>query len=75
MKNGVCPKCNGAEVYKADGYPHQKEMITVSGTVLVKAVPPDRYVCLTCGYVELYVSSEEDRQAIREAWTKVPARV
>ena len=75
MKNGVCPKCNSTEVYQADGYPHQREMITISGTVLVKGVPPDRYLCTTCGYVEFYLSSEEDRQAIREAWQKVSTRV
>ena len=75
MKNGVCPKCSATEVYQADGYPHQREMITISGTVLVKAVAPDRYVCTSCGYVELYVASAEDRQTIRDAWQKVTTQV
>lgn len=71
MKKGVCPKCQSKEVYMSEGYPHQREMITVSGTAFVKAVPPDRYACVSCGFVEFYLNSEEQFKEIREAWTKV----
>jgi predicted nucleic-acid-binding Zn-ribbon protein len=71
MKNGTCPKCNSKEVYRGKSYPHQREMITLSGTVLVKAVPPDRYACVSCGYVEFYLASDEQCQQIREEWEKV----
>lgn len=71
MKNGVCPKCSSKEVYRSEGYPQQREMITISGTAFVKGVPPDRYTCVSCGYVEFYLASEEYLQEIRDAWTKV----
>lgn len=71
MKKGVCPKCQSKEVYMSEGYPHQREMITVSGTVFVNGVPPDRYVCTSCGFVEFYLAQEEHFDAIRKAWTKV----
>ena len=71
MKKGVCPKCNSTEVYSSKGYPQQREMITISGTVFVNGVPPDRYVCTSCGFVEFYLVKEEHFNAIRENWEKV----
>ena len=71
MKNGVCPKCNGRDVYHQTGNIHQREQVTLSGTVFSHTTPPDRYVCASCGYVEFYIASDDHLQIVREKWQKV----
>lgn len=71
MKNGLCPRCNGTEIYTQPGSRFQSELVTLKAGPIGKSAYPDRYLCATCGYVEYYVTSAEDLQVARETWTKV----
>jgi hypothetical protein len=33
-----------------------------------KNVVPERYICMSCGYMEQYVSNPADRAAIASSW-------
>jgi transposase-like protein len=71
MKSGTCPRCQSTTVYRKEGHPAQREQITLTGGVISQGVAPTRYVCASCGYVELYIDSEEHLTVVREKWTKV----
>jgi hypothetical protein len=73
MKSGTCPRCQSREVFRHPGHPLQIEKVTLKpGTFGISQTAPDRYICASCGLVEYYVASEEDRQVIRESWERVP---
>jgi hypothetical protein len=72
MKNGLCPKCGSAEVYRRAGDPYGHELITLKGEVFSKGIAPDKYLCGVCGYLEYYVSLQEDIQIVRENWQRIP---
>lgn len=71
MKNGVCPKCQSADVYRSKESPHPNELIALKGGVLTKSVMPDKYICVACGYIEYYLSDRWDCEVVREKWEKV----
>jgi hypothetical protein len=41
------------------------------GSSVARYASLDTYVCVTCGYVENYVTSTEDLEYIRENWKPV----
>ena len=83
MLNGVCPKCQAAEVYRgvaaegegltAGSYLAQVEIM--AGQTLL-AINLDTYVCRQCGYVELHVANPIDLALLPQAdgWLKVAAQ-
>lgn len=71
MKNGICPRCNGAEVYSQPGSIRQSELITLKPGIVSKGTPPDRFICVSCGYVEFFLANEEDLQVVRDTWQRV----
>jgi hypothetical protein len=72
MKQGVCPQCSSRKVHvntnvlgKAGAYGGNAIPITAwSGVAL------DNYVCVDCGYVELYISDVGALRKIAENWPK-----
>lgn len=73
MKNGNCPKCGSGEVYSGidlilKGGPFASNSIPVSLTSLA---PLDNYVCVTCGYVERYISERSKLKEIARKWDRV----
>jgi predicted nucleic-acid-binding Zn-ribbon protein len=83
MINGVCPKCQAAEVYRgvaaegegitAGSYPAQIEIIAGQN---LAAVNLDTFVCRRCGYIELYAANPVDLEWLPQAdgWVKVEAQ-
>lgn len=67
MRDGYCPKCGSADVYRKDPSPNQSLM---AGGWVQKAVTAYDYACGQCGYVETYVE-EKDLTRIREHWEPV----
>ncbi len=72
MKNGNCPKCGSGEVYSGidlilKGGPFASNSIPVSLTSLA---PIDNYVCVTCGYLERYISERSKLKEIARKWDK-----
>ena len=82
MRDGICPKCAGNEVYFQEGgrYPHEHIVLKKGQgrpdiiAVGMKVTAPDKYICADCGYLEYYVASPEDTQVVRENWQRVQAR-
>jgi len=73
LKNGNCPKCGSGEVYSGidlilKGGPFASNSIPVSLTSLA---PIDNYVCVTCGYVERYISERSKLKEIARKWDRV----
>ena len=71
MKRGTCPKCNGRSVFRKTGNRLQTDKVTLKSGVFDSRAAPDRYICASCGYVEYYLSSEQDLQVVRETWEPV----
>lgn len=51
MRNGICPKCQGQEVYQASPSV-QQDSISLS---IFTAAPLTHLICTTCGYTESYI--------------------
>ena len=76
MKSGQCPKCGSFEVYSGAYVTNKRgnygsNTIPVSGGIFPQLAPLDNYVCVNCGYVESYISDEEQLQRIAEKWPRV----
>lgn len=71
MKNGVCPKCNGTEIYQQAGSKFAHEMIELKGGLVSHGASPDRYICASCGYLEYYLPLADNVDVIRENWKRV----
>lgn len=68
MKNGECPKCGAGEVHVVDGNRFEPG-IPLGG--LSAGAFLNAYVCVRCGYVEMYVEDAEDLPKIASRWPKV----
>lgn len=73
MKKGKCPKCGSANIYSAEdlplkGGPFGSNSIPVSLTAMAAL---DNYVCLDCGLVERYITSEYMIKKITKKWKKI----
>jgi predicted nucleic-acid-binding Zn-ribbon protein len=76
FKSGRCPKCNSNEVYTSKdkrNFSHRSYLILSAFSV---GVPLDTYVCVTCGYVEDYLSEKNSNnpkliQKLKNKWRKV----
>jgi ribosomal protein S27AE len=73
MKNGICPNCQGKEIYSGSQLKwktgmHESNTIPIS---LMRMAALDNYVCGRCGYVQSFVSKEKDLAAIKKKWPLV----
>jgi len=73
MKNGICPRCQGKEIFDGIGVSyksgmHQSNTIPVS---LFRMATLNNFVCGQCGYVESYIAKEKDLASIKKKWPLV----
>ena len=72
MKNtGRCPKCGSRKVLRVPDHPGRYASgnnIYPSSFTLLGKIPVIRYVCLDCGYVENWVETAEQREALHRAF-------
>ncbi|HEX8503541.1 MAG TPA: hypothetical protein VF659_23355 [Pyrinomonadaceae bacterium] len=73
MKDGVCPKCQAATVYRRlEGISHGGGGIYISTfSSAAERCDVTYYVCATCGYVESYLYDEEKLSDVARTWRKV----
>jgi len=76
MKNGQCPKCSAANirVKKGNMGPYGINSIPTGehGLFTIPAtIPLDTYICLSCGYVESYISDRRHLSNIAALWPGV----
>jgi len=68
MKNGQCPKCECSDVHIVDGNRFEPT-IPLGG--LSSGAFINAYVCVKCGYIEMYVEDQEDLAKIAARWQRV----
>ncbi|HYF66421.1 MAG TPA: hypothetical protein VD886_26570 [Herpetosiphonaceae bacterium] len=65
MQNGMCPKCQGREVY--DIAPQGEDGSILIG--LMKKLPIRYLLCAACGYLETYALTPDNaREAAKKGW-------
>jgi predicted nucleic-acid-binding Zn-ribbon protein len=68
MRNGICPKCGHATVHSGRDIPVKNSSGNTIPIDFKQSVALDNYVCVTCGYVESYISNQEALKRIDEQW-------
>jgi predicted nucleic-acid-binding Zn-ribbon protein len=68
MRNGICPKCGQATVYSGRDIPVKNSSSNMIPIDFKHHVGLDNYVCITCGYIESYISDNNALQRIQENW-------
>ena len=68
MRSGICPKCGHATVHSGRDIPVKGSSGNTIPIDFQNSVALDNYVCVTCGYVESYISDRDALQQIDEAW-------
>lgn len=63
-ENKCCPKCDSDE-FVATGFGLTRGRQIGITTGLVTKVAPSVYVCLGCGFLEMWVDSRDDLEEIR----------
>ena len=69
MKNTkLCPKCNGRDVVRIDGYAgaYASGNNIMLGMTILSAVNVNRYICCQCGFTEEWID-KEDIQKIKNS--------
>lgn len=76
MKNGICPKCNAASVYRRQNNngPYGINTVPVGGVLGGTIAPVDTYVCTRCGYYENYIRDGKKLIYIAEHWEHIAPR-
>ena len=69
MKSGHCPKCESAEVHVVSTM--RNHVVVPLGVLSMVSSPTNLYVCVDCGYVEVYVEDPADLPRIAEKWPKL----
>jgi len=73
MKNGICPRCQGKEIFDGSGV-FNKSGMQHSNTIpvsLFHMAKLNNFVCGQCGYVESYIAKEKDLATIKKKWPLV----
>ena len=68
MTQGKCPKCDSDEIYV------KRERLNEGISTLCISIWKDtiltNYVCISCGYVESYVTEKKALEQIKKKWDK-----
>ena len=76
MKDGQCPKCNYRLVYSGADLPLKCGINCINCIPLTGGFSTpdyaalDNYVCVSCGYVESYISEPEHLLLIAKNWPR-----
>ncbi len=69
MKSGHCPKCQSTDIRVGPTRGTRLVITNVVNITFWRRTTPARYVCMSCGYMEQYVTDLADRRAIGERWS------
>jgi len=63
-----CPKCKSSKLARIEGKvgAYGSGNVILTGMSIFSAVKVTRYICVSCGFVEEWVDSQEDLETIRE---------
>lgn len=74
MRSGICPKCGHATVHSGRDVPAKANIGNTIPIDFRHSVPLDNYVCVTCGYVESYISTPAALHRIETHWPEANAK-
>jgi predicted nucleic-acid-binding Zn-ribbon protein len=63
MTGGICLKCGASSIHEVDTRGYADAGIPITSWRSAGLV---YYICTVCGYTEIYVTDEKDREAIVE---------
>jgi C4-type Zn-finger protein len=69
MRSGVCPVCGHATVYSGRDLPAKRSHNNTIPIDFRNSVPIDNYVCISCGYIERYISDPDALKKIQAQWS------
>ena len=69
MKSGRCPKCESREVHSVATI--RNEFVVPLGIMSLVGSATKLYVCVRCGYVEIYILDSADLPKIAAKWPRV----
>jgi hypothetical protein len=68
VRDGVCPKCGHATVHSGRDIPVKASSGNTIPIDFQHHAALDNYVCVTCGYVESYISDKTALERIEKQW-------
>lgn len=68
IRSGLCPKCGHASIHSGRDIPVKASSGNTIPIDFKHSAALDNYVCITCGYVESYLSDNEALKRIAEQW-------
>jgi len=74
MRSGTCPKCGRATVHSGRDIAVKASSGNTIPIDFQHSVPLDNYVCVSCGYVESYISDERALERINQQWPQAAAK-
>jgi hypothetical protein len=76
MKNGTCPQCGSATVHASSGGLNFGNMgrIFVNAGKMHQPSTYTTYVCVTCGFFEVYLTEKSYLAEIAKTWSQVPVK-
>lgn len=73
MRNGICNKCGEMTVHSGAMIPVKASSGNSIPIDFSHNVPLDNYICVSCGYVESYISDIAALQRIATQWPSADA--
>ncbi len=73
MKNGKCPQCGATTVHSRPGglgFGNTDKVYIYTGT-MGKPSTTRAYICVTCGYYEVYLTDKDFLGEVARSWPKV----
>ena len=70
MKHGSCPKCGSKEIRKEEAGSARDFL---PGGSIFNPIHLVNYACVSCGYLECYVVSD-DLELLKEKWSTIPTK-
>ena len=59
MKSHICPKCNSSDIIKIGGNRMNSNMMISLKKWGTMTAAIDRYICLSCGFIEEWVKMDQ----------------
>lgn len=69
MKTGNCPKCGSENVHVVHSM--RNHLVVPLSVLSMTDSATDLYVCVQCGFLEIYVEDPTDLPKIADTWPKV----
>jgi predicted nucleic-acid-binding Zn-ribbon protein len=76
MKNGRCPHCGSTDVHSSPGGLGfgNSSSLNIYFKGMGKPSTTTAYICVNCGYFEVYLTAKSYLAEVAQSWPKVPVK-